>query len=124
MSGFSASKSAMSCSSTAWDWPGWLLHQVISDAGSTCDQSVASAAADSSDEAAVDGPPHAVSASVVPATAAATARVLRRRLRGWDTVVLLRGFARRVAALGGLTGARGRGRLRRPADRARFGRVS
>jgi hypothetical protein len=27
--------------------------------------------------------------------------VLRRRLRGWDTVVLLRGFARRVAALGG-----------------------
>src|SRR6478736_1607607 len=80
--------------------------------------------ATSSDEAAVDGPPHAVSASVVPATAAATARVLRRRLRGWDTVVLLRGFARRVAALGGLTGARGRGRLRRPADRPRSGRVS
>jgi hypothetical protein len=77
-----------------------LLHQVISDAGSTCDQSVASAA-DSSEDAAVDGPPHAVSASVVPATAAAMAMVLRRRLRGWDTVVLLRGFARRVAALGG-----------------------
>jgi hypothetical protein len=79
ISGCSSLKAAMSCSSTAWDWPGWLLHQVISEAGSTCDQSVASVLGVSELSAPTLGPPQAVRARVVPATRAASAVVVRRR---------------------------------------------
>src|SRR5690606_22447588 len=92
---------------------GWLLHHVISDAGSTADQSTASAVASSPAVAAPSapatlGPAHAVSARAVVAASAVTAARARRRRVGrpgavrWDTGAP----AGRAPGLGALRGPR------------------